>query len=240
MAGNDGEVDVDDSVTLTDTWKGEESTLEILNPHLDHGFANEAGGNSHDQASQGEDPQHRCLQLHDRARKFSINSLLPPSPAVRQETLLTKTLFQNQLDTIINDTGVVPACNQIERHPRLPNPAMVEYCAKKNILITAYSAFGNNSFGLPLLVNVPEVKAVAERLSASTGKQVTGAQVVLAWSQIGGHSVIPKSVTPSRIRENFQEIELDDEAVKAIDAMAQDGRRFNIPATCEFFFPSIP
>ena len=128
--------------------------------------------------------------------------------------------------------------NQIERHPRLPQPELIEYCNKKDILITAYSAFGNNSFGLPLLVNTPEVKAVAERLSASTGKQVTAAQVILAWSQAGldekhPHAVIPKSVTPSRIRENFQEIELDEEARKAIDALGQDGRRFNIPTTCE-------
>lgn len=138
-----------------------------------------------------------------------------------------------QIETIINDTGVVPAVNQIERHPRLPNTAMVDYCFRRNILVTAYSAFGNNSFGLPLLVNTPEVKAVAERLSAATGKQVTGAQVALAWSQVGGHAVIPKSVTPSRIWENFQEVELDDEAVKALDMLAKDGRRFNIPTTCE-------
>lgn len=123
--------------------------------------------------------------------------------------------------------------NQIERHPRLPNPAMVDYCAKKNILITAYSAFGNNNIGVPLLVNEPEVKAIAERLSAAQGKTVTAAQVVLAWSQLGGHAVIPKSVTPSRIRENFQEVELDQEAIQALDAMGQNPRRFNIPLTCK-------
>lgn len=110
----------------------------------------------------------------------------------------------------------------------------MKYCKEKNILITAYSAFGNNSFGLPLLINTPEVKAVAERLSASTGKTVTGAHVILAWSQLDGHSVIPKSVTPSRIRDNFQEVELDQEAIDAINAIGKDGRRFNIPTTCEW------
>lgn len=139
-----------------------------------------------------------------------------------------------QLEQIIKDTGKVPAVNQVERHPRLPQPELVKYCKEKNILITAYSAFGNNSFGLPLLVNTPEVKAVAERLSAKTGKTVTGAQVILAWSQLDGHSVIPKSVTPSRIRENFQEVELDQEAIDAVNKLGENARRFNIPATCKF------
>lgn len=127
----------------------------------------------------------------------------------------------------------MPAVNQIERHPRLPNSALVDYSAQKNIHITAYSAFGNNSLGLPLLVSAPEVTTVAEGLSKARGKTVTPAQIVLAWSQIGGHSVIPKSVTPSRIKENFQEVELDDDAVKALGKLGENPKRFNIPTTCK-------
>ncbi|KAL1853862.1 mitochondrial glycerol dehydrogenase Gld1 [Paecilomyces lecythidis] len=84
-------------------------------------------------------------------------------------------------------------------------------------------------FGLPLLVDHHEIEKVAERLSKETGSIVTGAQVILAWSQIGGHSVIPKSVTPSRIRENFKEVSLDSEDVAAIHAIGKVPRRFNIP-----------
>lgn len=133
------------------------------------------------------------------------------------------------LETIIKDTGVVPAVNQIERHPRLPQPELIKYAAEKNIHITAYSAFGNNGYNIPLNVNSPEVKAIAERLSKAQGKTVTGANVILAWSQIGGHSVIPKSVTPSRIAENFREIELDDEAVKELEKFGEKPQRFNVP-----------
>ncbi|POR33394.1 D/L-glyceraldehyde reductase [Tolypocladium paradoxum] len=135
------------------------------------------------------------------------------------------------LEGIIQETGVVPAVNQVERHPRIANLSLVEYCAKKHIVITAYSAFGNNSWGLPLLVNTPEVKAIAERLSGTAGKTVTPAQVILAWSQLGGHVVIPKSVTASRIRENFQEVDLDDEAVQALKNLGETPQRFNIPMT---------
>ncbi|KAK5994423.1 D/L-glyceraldehyde reductase [Cladobotryum mycophilum] len=133
------------------------------------------------------------------------------------------------IETIIKDTGVVPAMNQIERHPRLPNFPLIDYCASKNILITAYSAFGNNSQNVPLLVNQAEVKAVAERLSQKQGKTITPAQVILAWSRIGGHAVIPKSVTASRIAENFIDVELDEEAVAELKKLGEQPKRFNLP-----------
>lgn len=131
------------------------------------------------------------------------------------------------IEAIIEATGVVPAVNQIERHPRLlQNDKLIPFCKEKNIHITAYSAFGNNSFDLPLLINHPTVTKIAEKHGA------TGAQVVLAWSQVGGHSVIPKSVTPSRIHQNFQEIKIDDEDVKAINGIGEkEPMRFNVPLT---------
>ncbi|KAF7561790.1 hypothetical protein G7046_g2348 [Stylonectria norvegica] len=150
-------------------------------------------------------------------------------PKSKARTVGVSNFSIENIETIIKDTGIVPAVNQVERHPRVPNPELVEYLAKKNILLTAYSAFGNNSDGVPLLVNTPEVKAIAERLSKVQNKTVTAAQVILAWSQIGGHAVIPKSVTPSRIRENFQEVELDDEAIKAVNKLGEKPQRFNIP-----------
>ena len=132
------------------------------------------------------------------------------------------------LKELIDKTGLVPAVNQIERHPILPSDELIAYAKEKNIHITAYSAFGNNFFNIPLLITRPEVKAIAEK------KGATPAQVILAWSQVGGHSVIPKSVTPSRIAENFKEIELDDEDLKAIKKFSDEHegrRRYNVPFT---------
>lgn len=137
-----------------------------------------------------------------------------------------------QLETLIKATGIAPAVNQVERHPRLQILDLVKYSAEKNIHITAYSAFGNNSEGLPLLVAVDEVKAVADRLTKAQSKTVTPAQVILAWSQIGGHSVIPKSVKASRILENFQEVKLDAEAVADLNKMGTPPKRFNVPVFC--------
>lgn len=90
-------------------------------------------------------------------------------------------------------------------------------------------AFGNNMVGMPLLVTRDEVKEVADTASKRTGATVTPAQVILNWSQVGGHSVIPKSVTPHRIVENFQEVNLTPEEVAKVTAIGKVPRRFNIP-----------
>lgn len=83
--------------------------------------------------------------------------------------------------------------------------------------------------GMPLLVTRPEVKEVAEEASIRTGATVTPAQVILNWSQVGGHSVIPKSVTPHRILENFQEVNLTSEEIAKVTAIGKEQHRFNIP-----------
>ncbi|KAJ9491395.1 hypothetical protein VN97_g1853 [Penicillium thymicola] len=133
------------------------------------------------------------------------------------------------LEALINATGVVPAVNQIERHPVLQSNDLVKYCWKVNIHITAYSAFGNNMLNIPLLITRPEVKEVAEAVAKRTGTEVTLAHVILAWSQVGGHSVISKSVTPSRIRDNFKGIKLLPEEVQKVSLLGQDRRRYNTP-----------
>ncbi|KAF1980411.1 aldehyde reductase-like protein [Bimuria novae-zelandiae CBS 107.79] len=131
---------------------------------------------------------------------------------------------REHLQALIDGTGVTPAANQIERHPRLLQPELIKYCAEKGIHITEYSAFGNNMLGEPLLVQHDVVKEVAKKNNA------TPAQVILAWAQVGGHSVIPKSVTPSRIQENFKEIELSKEDFEKIESIGKkEPRRFNIP-----------
>jgi len=129
-----------------------------------------------------------------------------------------------QIQALIDATGVVPACNQVEGHPLLPQDELKEYCDKLGIHITIYSTFGNNSIGRPMLIEHPVVKDVATKLNA------TPAQVLIAWGVKKGFCVIPKSVTESRIKSNFQQIELSDEDWKAVaDIGKGDYTRFNIP-----------
>lgn len=79
-------------------------------------------------------------------------------------------------------------------------------------------------YGIPLIVNHPDIRAIAGRCKA------TPAQVLLAWAQVGGNSVISKSVTPSRIAENFKEIELTPRDVNEVGSIFENAhRRYNIP-----------
>ncbi|KGB78655.1 oxidoreductase [Cryptococcus deuterogattii R265] len=129
------------------------------------------------------------------------------------------------LEKIIDATGVVPALNQIECHPSLQQPELFEYCKKKGIVITAYSPLGNNITGKPRVIDSPEVIKIAERL----GK--TPAQVLLAWLTYQGFTVIPKSVTPSRIKSNFEDFELTQKDFEEISAVGKATHgRANIPA----------
>ncbi|KAG9259154.1 NADP-dependent oxidoreductase domain-containing protein [Emericellopsis atlantica] len=133
------------------------------------------------------------------------------------------------LEALNKATSVVPAANQVERHPRIRQDDLVAYCKEKNIHITAYSAFGNNMLDQPLLFTYPEIKAVAERLSKEKGDQISPTNVLIAWAQSGGHSVIPKSVSPKRIAENFKEIDLTADDIREIEQVDKTQRRYNIP-----------
>lgn len=116
----------------------------------------------------------------------------------------------------------MPAVNQIEAHPYLQQPALLEWSKQKGILVTAYSPSGNNIYGLPKALDDPEVVAVAGEVGRSP------AQVLIQWAVQRGTVVLPKSVTPSRIEENFVDFELPKSAAERIDRLDQ-GKRYNTP-----------
>ncbi|KAH9813157.1 NADP-dependent oxidoreductase domain-containing protein [Melampsora americana] len=130
------------------------------------------------------------------------------------------------LEGLINATGVIPSVNQIERHPLLIQPELIKYCQSKGIHITAYSPLGNNLRGELKIVDYPEVAEIAKKLSADP------AQVLIAWGARGGISVIPKSVTPSRIESNFKQVDLSDEDYETLNKLGEKKViRFNVPMT---------
>ncbi|SJX64247.1 related to GCY1-galactose-induced protein of aldo/keto reductase family [Sporisorium reilianum f. sp. reilianum] len=129
------------------------------------------------------------------------------------------------LDAIIDATGVVPAVNQIEAHPLLPQDELVSYAKSKNLHLTAYSPLGNNLNGKTKIVDYPQVSEVAKAYNADP------AQVLIAWGVKRGYSVIPKSVTESRIKSNFDQIELKDADYDKVTSLYTElGKvRFNVP-----------
>jgi 2,5-diketo-D-gluconate reductase A len=97
------------------------------------------------------------------------------------------------LERIIDATAVVPAVNQIELHPRLQQPELRRFHAERGIATEAWSPLGQGE-----LLDDPVIEAIA------TDHDRTPAQVVLRWHLQLGNVVIPKSVTPARIEENFR------------------------------------
>ena len=98
----------------------------------------------------------------------------------------------HHLDRLLAESGVTPAVNQVELHPWLPQTELRAYDAAHGILTEAWSPLARGRvLGNPVL----------DGLAAKHGR--TPAQVVLRWHLELGNVVIPKSVTPERIRENL-------------------------------------
>lgn len=124
--------------------------------------------------------------------------------------------------------GETPSVNQIEVHPSFQQRELREFGASKGIVTEAWSPLGNQRD--PRDIDLPEVVAIAEAL----GK--TPAQVVLRWHLQLGNVVFPKSVTPARIKENFEifDFELSDEQVAVITGLESGNRQGGDPATGNF------
>lgn len=127
------------------------------------------------------------------------------------------------LEELLKTCKTVPAANQIELHPYLQQPKLAEYCKSKGILLEAYSPLGNNQTGEPRTVDDPKVHEIAGKLGLDIG------QVLVSWGVQTGHVVLPKSVTETRIKSNFNAVELPDWAMKELDGLERH-KRYNFPA----------
>lgn len=126
---------------------------------------------------------------------------------------------EEHLTRIIDDTGVVPAVNQVELHPRFPQERMREVHARLGIVTEAWSPMGKRRAPL-------DEDAVT---SAAGAHGVTPGQVILRWHVQLGTLPIPKSADPERQRQNLDVFgfELTPDEVDAIGALAEDdGRLF--------------
>jgi 2,5-diketo-D-gluconate reductase A len=119
------------------------------------------------------------------------------------------------LRILVDATGIVPAVNQIELHPLLPQRELREVHASMGVATEAWSPLGQGS-----LLENPTVTALAE----AHGK--TPAQVLIRWHIQLGNIVIPKSVNPERIVSNFDvfDFELSEQDMTSI-ASLEDGTR---------------
>lgn len=121
------------------------------------------------------------------------------------------------LERLARECELVPAVNQIEVHPYLGNDELRAYGREHGIVTEAWSPIAQGA-----VLDDPTVVEVAQAVGKSP------AQVVLRWHLQRGDVVFPKSVTPDRVRENFDvlDVELDEEQMKRLTALdrGEDGR----------------
>ncbi|ODT79450.1 MAG: oxidoreductase [Pelagibacterium sp. SCN 64-44] len=130
------------------------------------------------------------------------------------------------IDDLIRETGVTPAINQIQLHPRFQQKAMREKHEKLGVVTESWSPLGQGR-----LLADPVIGTIAARHGKSP------AQVIIRWHLDMGFVVIPKSVTPGRIVENFEvfDFTLSDEDKAAIAGLdSADGRIGSNPVTATF------
>lgn len=132
------------------------------------------------------------------------------------------------IDRLVTETGVAPAVNQIEIHPEFQQQDVRAYHKANGIQLQSYSPLGSGA-----VLDNPAIAQIAERLDRSP------AQVIIRWHIQQNLAVIPKSVTPERIRENLAvfDFELNDDDMAAIAKLDKpDGKTGSDPATFNDLF----
>jgi 2,5-diketo-D-gluconate reductase A len=133
----------------------------------------------------------------------------------RAKSIGVSNFQQPHLERILDEGSVVPVVNQIEVHPYLTQDALREFGVSKGIHTEAWSPIAQGG-----VLKDDTITEIAERVGKST------AQVTLRWHIQRGDIVFPKSVTRSRVEENFDlfDFELTEADVAAITALNKDER----------------
>ena len=123
----------------------------------------------------------------------------------------------DHLRRIVDETGVTPAVNQVELHPRLQQAGLRREHADRGIVTEAWSPLAQGA-----VLDDPVITGIADEHGVTPG------QVVIRWYIQLGNVVIPKSVTPARIEENFDVFgfhltEAEMQAIEGLDAGERTG-----------------
>ncbi|MGM9903061.1 oxidoreductase, aldo/keto reductase [Enterococcus sp. 10A9_DIV0425] len=131
----------------------------------------------------------------------------------------------HHLDALAKTAKIMPMVNQIFLAPGELQPPVVEYAKKHDMILEAYSPLGTGK-----IFDVPEMKEIAEAHDKSI------AQIALRWSLQHEFLPLPKSVTPSRIKENTElfDFELSEEEMKTIDQLDGVVGKAKDPDTTQF------
>lgn len=135
-----------------------------------------------------------------------------------------------KLKALMAQSNRKPQVNQVEMHPYLAQPDLFAYCREQSIVMTAYAPLGSagrpehlKARDEPVLLRDPVIAQIAAEQGASP------AQVLLQWGIARGTVVIPKSVNPGRIQENFGalNVNLSPSMLARIDQLNRNRRYFD-------------
>ncbi|MBN8237153.1 aldo/keto reductase [Halobacillus kuroshimensis] len=131
----------------------------------------------------------------------------------------------HHLDDLLSYAEVKPVINQVEFHPKLTQQEVREYGKKHDIQVEAWSPLMNAD-----LLDHPVIQQLAQRHDKSP------AQIILRWDIQHDVVTIPKSMTPSRIRDNISiyDFELDTEEMKQLDGLNENARSGPHPDEFDF------
>lgn len=128
----------------------------------------------------------------------------------------------DDIRAIVDATGVFPALNQVELHPRFQQRALRQFHAEHGIVTQSWAPLGQGA-----LLGRREIVAAASRHGA------TPAQAILAWHRHHGLAAIPKASSPERLAENLASLDLplSQEDMATLDTLdSPDGRLGPDPA----------
>jgi len=152
------------------------------------------------------------LKNQGRIRSIGVSNFLP-----------------DHIDRIVDATGVVPAVNQLELHPKYQQQDIRDFHSEHNIAIECYSPLGSGS-----VLKHP----VLEEIAGKYGRNVS--QVILRWELDQGLIVIPKSTHADRIEQNIDvfSFSLEEEDSDRIDTLndPENGKTGSFPETMNSLF----
>lgn len=143
------------------------------------------------------------------------------------------------LRDLISQADIAPSVLQVEMHPYLTQEKLVRFCRESSIAVTAFSPLGAQSYFQLNMAQQNESlmqHPVINEIASAHGR--TAAQVLLRWGVQRGTSIVPKTTSTERLKENLAifDFALTDQQMQSISALNRN-RRFNDPGDfCEAAF----
>ncbi|XP_058799851.1 aldo-keto reductase family 1 member A1-B-like [Phymastichus coffea] len=156
----------------------------------------------------------------------------------RAKSIGVSNFNEAQISKIYDSAQIKPSNLQVESHVYLQQPALQKFCKDKNIVMTAYAPLGSQNTRnylhkgtakeLPPAAELPIVKRLAKKYNKSTS------QILLRHSVQNGLVVIPKSINPTRQKDNISlfDFKLTDDEMKQLDSLdkGEQGRVYDFLA----------